>query len=183
MPKTGCMSDPGRRNRPSPTTTCSAPVCIDLEERFGRRYRIEDEESCRAQYGRRAEVNDPWLKVILCRGGHIYPWGASTLAAATDRPGRAARKLAALPTVSLVQDGSDGVTVLFDVADFATVAKIMRPRRRRGGDKKALRRLAEVGAKTRFQHGAGFRCGAQILARTASDGSGAIPADGAFFHR
>ena len=49
----------------------------------------------------------------------------------TNTAGPTARKLATLPGVTLWQDGSDGATVLFDVADFARVAKVMGPKRRR----------------------------------------------------
>ena len=62
-------------------------------------------------------------------GGPYLPVGRSTLAAVTNKAGPIARKLAALPGVTLWQDGSDGVTVLFDVSDFAAVAQIMHPRR------------------------------------------------------
>jgi len=107
------------------------PPCIDLSERFGQQYRVEYEESYFAQYGRRARVNDPWLKIIPCRAGHICPWGGSKLAAVTNNAGPTARKLAALPGAILWQDGSDGATVLFDVALFSRVAKLMHPKRRR----------------------------------------------------
>jgi hypothetical protein len=107
------------------------PPCIDLAERFGRRYRVEYEESYFAQYGPRARVNDPWLKIIPCRLGHLMPWGGSMLAAVTNKPGPTARKLAALPGTILWQDGSDGATILFDVALFPQVAKLMHPKRRR----------------------------------------------------
>jgi hypothetical protein len=101
-----------------------------LAKRFGRRYRVEYEQAYLPQYGRHARVNDPWLKIIPCLAGHICPWGGSTLAAVTDRAGRAARKLANLPGVTVWQDGDDGVTVLFDVAEFSRVARILHPRRR-----------------------------------------------------
>jgi hypothetical protein len=113
------------------------PPCIDLSERFGQRFRVVYEESYFAQYGPRARVNDPWLKIVPCRAGHICPWGGgvrwpvTTLAAATNRPGPIARKLAALPGTVLWNDGDDGATVLFDLAIFDEVAKLMHPKRRR----------------------------------------------------
>jgi hypothetical protein len=133
------------------------PPCIDLAERFGQRYRVEYEESYFTQYGPRARVNDPWLKIIPCRAGHICPWGGSKLAAVTDKPGPTARKLAALPGTNLWQDGSDGATVLFDVALFPQVAKLMHPRRCRRLVPEQRAKLIEVGAKHRFRHGAGAR--------------------------
>jgi hypothetical protein len=133
------------------------PPCIDLAEQFGQRYRVEYEESYFAQYGPRARVDDPWLKIIPCRAGHICPWGGSKLAAATNKPGPTARKLAALPGAILWQDGSDGATVLFDVALFPRVAKLMDPRRCRRLSPEQRAKLIEAGAKHRFSGGAGAR--------------------------
>jgi hypothetical protein len=138
--------------------SCAAvPECIDLADRFGRRYRVEYEESYFAQYGHRARVDDPWLRIIPCRAGHIFPWGKTTLAACTNTSGPTSRKLAALPCVALWQDGSDGLTVLFDVAHFPAVAKVMHPRRCRRPTPEQQERLVEAGTKYRFKHGAGAR--------------------------
>jgi len=79
--------------------------------------------------------------------------------AVTDKAGPIARKLAALPSVTLRQDGTDGVTVLFGVAHFAKVAKIMPPRRRRAGTKEVRAHLEVVGTGTRFKAGVGSRRG------------------------
>jgi hypothetical protein len=130
---------------------CKMSECIDLAERFGRQYRVEYEESYAAQYGPRARVNDPWLKIIPCRAGHICPWGGDNLAAVTDKVGPTARKLAALPGANLWQDGDDGVTVLFDVAQFPEVAKLMHPRRKRRLSEAQRRKCAEHLAKVRPQ--------------------------------
>jgi len=56
-------------------------------------------------------------------------------------------------------DGDDGVTFVFDVADFDRVAEIVQPRRRRTVSDTERARLAEVGARTRFRHGVGSRPG------------------------
>ncbi len=108
-----------------------SPTCINLRERYGRSYKVGYEESYYAQYGPRARVEDPWLQIIPCRAGHIFPHGGTKLAAVTNKLGPTARKLAAIPGVTLWQDGDDGVTVLFDVADFDRVAAIIGPKRRR----------------------------------------------------
>jgi len=113
------------------------PPCIDLAERFGRRYRVEYEESYFAQYGPRARVNDPWLKIIPCQRGHIYPFGPSTLAATTSTRGPTARKLAALDFATIHQDGDDGVTILFPMDRMPEVAELMKPRRRRAAPTQA----------------------------------------------
>lgn len=147
---------PAGNSLPRPSLRVDPP-CIDLAERFGRRYRIECEESYFAQYGPRARVNDPWLKIIPCRLGHICPWGGSKLAAVTNKPGPTARKLAALPGAILWQDGSDGATVLFDVRDFGAVAQIMHPRRCRRLRPEQRTKLIDAGANYRFGDGAGAR--------------------------
>jgi hypothetical protein len=89
-------SRPAGKGLPRSSLRVDAP-CIDLAEQFGQRYRVEYEESYFAQYGPRARVDDPWLKIIPCRAGHICPWGGSQLAAVTNKTGPTARKLAALP--------------------------------------------------------------------------------------
>jgi hypothetical protein len=161
------------------------PPCIDLSERFGQRYRVEYEESYFAQYGPRARVNDPWLKIIPCRAGHICPWGgrgtrgAGRLAAVTNTPGPTARKLAALPGASLWQDGSDGATVLFDGALFSQVAKLMHPRRCRRLSDERRAKLIEAGAKHRFSNGAGARSEGRPCVPTTLCDSEAAPAGSA----
>jgi hypothetical protein len=105
--------------------------CINLKERFGRRYRVQYEESFYAERGERARADDPWLQIIPCQRGHLYPWGPSTMAAATSTRGPTAHRLAAMPYTTIHQDGSDGITVLFPVAKLPEVAGIMGARRRR----------------------------------------------------
>jgi len=105
------------------------PTCLDLQETFGSRYRIEFEESYYAERSRQT-VDDPWLQIIPCRFGHIYPQGGEMLAAATKRRGRTATMLRQVPGVEVRQDGSDGINVVFPVDLFPAVAAIMRPHRR-----------------------------------------------------
>lgn len=105
--------------------------CINLKERFGRKYRVVYEESYYAQYGPGARTEDPWYMVIPCQLGHVYPFGGSMLAATTNKSGPVAKRLKSLSFVTVHQDGSDGVTVLFNVVHFPEIARIMRPRVRR----------------------------------------------------
>jgi hypothetical protein len=100
---------------------------------------------------------DPWLTIIPCRAGHIYPHGGDVLAAWTDRRGPVARKLARLPGVTVHQDGDDGLTVLFTVDRFPAVAEIMHPRRRRQVSAAERDRLRSLGAKYAFRAAAGAR--------------------------
>lgn len=122
-------------------------TCANLKERFGKRYRVTYEESYRAQRGPRAWADDPWLMILPCQFGHIFPHGGDMLAASTDRAGGTARKLRALPGMIVHQDGDDGLTVLFHAGRFDEVAAIMRPRRRRvlsEGERARLRALSRI---------------------------------------
>ncbi len=128
--------------------------CINLKERFGDRFKVTYEESYYAQYGPNAQIEDPWLMIIPCQNGHIYPHGGETLAASTDRCGSVAKRLAGLDCVTVVQDGSDGTTAAFDVSNLDRIAQIMIPRKgRRRLSPEHRARLLEVGRKHRFPAG------------------------------
>ena len=105
--------------------------CINLRERFGDRFKVAYEESYYAQYGPNARIEDPCLMIIPCPTGHICPGGVGRLMACTDSAGSIAKRLKALDFTTVVQDGSDGVNVMFPVEEFAEVATVMKPRRRR----------------------------------------------------
>jgi hypothetical protein len=108
------------------------PDCINLKARYGRRYRVEYEESYYADRGDGARAEDPWLLIIPCRYGHIYPFGGDRLAASVDGHPNVAGTLRRLPCVEVWQDGDFGeLTVVFDARHLPKVARIMRPRRRR----------------------------------------------------
>ncbi len=124
--------------------------CVNLKRHFGDRYRVEFEESYHADHGERARTVDPWLMVILCQHGHIYPHSHSQLGASTDRSGKTANQLKRLACTTVVQDGSDGVNVIFEVTDFEKVAEILKPRRRRRQTPEQRQASIERLAKYRF---------------------------------
>jgi len=103
--------------------------CVNLKERFGKRFKVRREESYEAENPKYRAEEEAWLQIIPCVGGEIYPHGGDTLAAYL-RPGPRAESLKRLRCVRVKTLGSDGVTVLFDVADFDQVAGIMQPRKR-----------------------------------------------------
>lgn len=107
------------------------PDCIDLKQRYGHQYRTVPEQSFRAERGDTARAVDPWLMTIPCQHGHIFPFGGSVLAVATNTRGGISKRLAALNCCTLHQDGDDGCNLLFDARHFARVAKIVKPRKRR----------------------------------------------------
>ncbi len=72
------------------------------------------------------------------------------LAALCESP-RLARDLLAVPGAKLHSEGSDGATVLFDVAHFEKVASIMQAKRRRQVSEEQKVRLRAAGKAYRFQ--------------------------------
>jgi hypothetical protein len=128
------------------------PTCVNLKERFGQQYRVTYEESYHAERGKVVRTADPWLMIVPCRYGHVYPYGGENLAASVDGYPKVAGVLRRLPCCRVHQDGDFGeLTVLFDVADFDKVAKIIRPRHRRQLSTEERKRLSEIGEGHRFQ--------------------------------
>ncbi len=125
--------------------------CVNLKRLFGKRFRVRYEESYYAQYGPNARTDDPWLQIIPCDMGHIYPHGGNMLAASTNKPGPTVRKLKALPGVIVHQDGNDGANILFHIDQFDAVAEIMRPKRRRVASEAERERLRLLSAKYGFK--------------------------------
>lgn len=121
--------------------------CIDLRQRFGKKYRVKYEESYYAERGDGARSDAPWLQIIPCQHGHIYPFGGEMLAASTDTRGPIAKRLVRLACTAVVQDGDDGVNASFHVDDFDQIAEIIKPRkrRRRSMSEEDKKRLAEMG--------------------------------------
>ena len=128
------------------------PTPINLRRRFGRRFKVKYEPAYEAEHGRGARVEDPWLMVLPCRYGHLYPFGGTLLAASVDGHPNVAGVLRRLRCCRIHQDGDFGeLTVVFDVADFPKVAKIMKPRRRRVLSEEARQALLQASQATRFQ--------------------------------
>lgn len=108
----------------APLGGASAPQeCIDV--RTLGRFKVRSTED-RAKGSR----IDPWNLEMLCQKGTIYPHGGTRLQAHTARC-RTRTLPKALPCVKVHQDGDFETTVVFDIRDFARVAEIMRPRKRR----------------------------------------------------
>ena len=83
--------------------------CINLKKQFGEQYKVEyEEESYFAERGEGARADDPWLQIILCKHGHIYPQGGVRLGASTNKRGGIARKLARLECTEVLQDSWSG---------------------------------------------------------------------------
>ncbi len=129
--------------------------CINLRERFGDRYKVTYEESYYAQHGKRGRAVDPWLMIIPCEHGHIYPHGGDLLAFATDKRGPLAKKLCRLKFATTHQDGDDGVNIVFPAGRFEEVARIVQPKPKRRLSEEHRRKLAEAARRYHFPRGSG----------------------------
>ena len=129
---------------------------IDLEKQFGRSYRIEMEESWAAGKGAWHNGDALWLKIIPCRCGHIYVHSDTHLGWASDGRGSIAKQMASFCQV--IQDGEDGINVIFPLGAFPGVAALVKPRRRRRLTDEAKAKLLAASEPYRFlpsKHGAG----------------------------
>lgn len=135
-------------------TTPGGP-CLDLETRFGRRYRIvpaDETEYRETPVGERA-----WCVEIRCHHGGVYPFGGTRLAA-YSRTGVTGGKLRRLPFI-LSARGDEEVVIVFEAEHLSAVLAILRPYRRRQVSEAERERLREMGAVHRFGRGDGVQGG------------------------
>ena len=116
-------------------------TCINLQQHFGDRFKITWDEAYYAEHGKHGRTQDPWLMVLPCVNGEIYPFGGKRLAAYCLR--RTRQKLAALSCCEIVQWGDNEATLTFDIGDFDEVAKVMLPRKRRRFTEEQKRLMSE----------------------------------------
>jgi hypothetical protein len=105
--------------------------CINLKERFGRRFKVVYSESYYEERPEFRSAEAVWLMQILCQHGTVDPWDEDHLMACTRRAGPITTAVKALPFVRVHQDGDDGANVVFPVERFDEVAALMKPRKRR----------------------------------------------------
>ena len=127
--------------------------CVNLKTTFGQTYRVTYEESYWAERGEHGRADEPWLQIIPCGFGHIYPHGGNLLAVATNNRGQIARRISQLPFVTVVQDGSDGINATFPVKHFEEIAEIVKPRRRRHLSDQHRAKLMASSERHRFRIG------------------------------
>jgi hypothetical protein len=149
---------------------------MNLHERFGDTYRVRYEESYHAERSEFRSAEEPWLQIIPCKHGHIYPHGGNLLAVSTNNRGSVAKRLRSLPYVNVLQDGSDGTNAAFPIERFAEIAEIVVPKRRRRLSPK--QRAAAVDRLRDFQFSAARQCDSEgsERAQTAPDDLRALPA-------
>jgi len=138
-------------------------TCIDLQQRFGRRYRIgwEAGGATRFQW---PEAERLWLMELRCRYGMVYPHGGEILAAVGRGP-RTCAKLRALPCV-LSARGDLETVVTFHVDHIEQVLAILKPYRRRQVSEAEKERLTAMGERFRFGGTAGVQSDFRTLEST-----------------
>jgi hypothetical protein len=128
----------------TPMKNLNASTPINLREKFGHRYRIEYDP---AHTGRK---DDPWLQIIPCKRGHVYPHGGNLLGIATSSHGSTATAIAKLERVTVLQEGDDGINAIFPVELLPKIAKLVKPRRKRQLSDKERQAAVERLTKHRF---------------------------------
>ncbi len=112
---------------------------INLKALFGHTYRISHDPAAYHEPGGR---KDPWLYVIRCRKGEIYPHSDKLLALWWESSVRLDQKC---PVLTLHLDGDDEKVYLFASEHFDEVAKVCHPKRKRrltpSQRQKAIQRL------------------------------------------
>jgi hypothetical protein len=120
--------------------------CIDLRKLAGKRFRVARDEAAEHEPGGR---NDPWLVTIPCQRGHFYPHSATLIGFASNSRGGTIKRLAAMPGVTVLNDGADGLNLAFPAELFPAVPRMVKPRRRRQLNQEQRDRLAAMGFKPR----------------------------------
>jgi hypothetical protein len=93
---------------------------------------------------------DPWMTTLPGRFGLVYPFGRDRLAVETSDPRIASRIAAALGGTEPYQRGWWHWCYTFPVSRLGAVATIIQPKKVRRMSVAAQKRLAAVGADTRF---------------------------------
>ena len=151
------------------------PSCIDLRERFGKRYRVRFEADG-ATKNQWPQSDWPWILEIRCKRGRIYPKGGDILQAMTNRR-TIGRRLRALPCVLTARGELESV-VTFHVDEIDRVCALLKPYRRRVLSETERSRLRELGFKRKALLGnAGSESTALESTNATENVSGSQPGD------
>jgi hypothetical protein len=94
---------------------------------------------------------DPSDLIIRGKFGHVYQHSETMLGVATKTHGRAARQLAAMPGVTVLQNGTDGINAIFLPDLLDQVDAVVQLRRRRVLTESHKAKLAAANAPYRFR--------------------------------
>ena len=101
--------------------------CINLKKRYPH-LKVEREAEAESS-------QDPWLYQLICIGGHISPDGPDTFWFSTNsRLSKVARRFLAERdwphSVTVIQDGDDGISGTFHKREWKYVTSFFKPKRR-----------------------------------------------------
>jgi hypothetical protein len=134
-----------------------------LKDTYGDRFKVTYEES--ALIPNQTAEDRAWLQIVEGHRAHIYIHGENNLGVHVrtfnDNSNRLGRLLET-PGSRLHQNGDREATVVIPNDQFERAAEIIRARRRRQVSDSERRRLAQAGAKFRFQPGLGVERWGQI---------------------
>jgi len=123
-------------------------TCVNLKERFGKKYRIGHDPAAKHEPG---GMSDPWMFTIRCQFGEIYPYGGEKLAFHCTGSIVRQKIKEAFPDMEISNWSDDGEAIfIFYVEEFPKVAKFAKPRRRRQVSESEKQRLAKIGRETQF---------------------------------
>lgn len=123
--------------------------CIDLKQRFGKRYKIGVEESVEQP----SRNIDPWYWEIPCRLGpknwksRIYPYGGEYLAVMVTSA-IVANRMNGWPELEASQDAEDAMVFIFHVDHLPKTARAVRVRTRRQLSAESMKK---IGANTAYR--------------------------------
>jgi hypothetical protein len=120
--------------------------CVDLRD-FGDRFKIRNEPEDRPA----RKTDDPWDLIVPGSRGFVAPYGGEDLLACTNHSTTMKRLLATVPGAKVVQDGTDGQNVRFDVTDLGGVAEVLRLRKRRRVSEEQRATMIARTARYRFR--------------------------------
>lgn len=78
-----------------------------------------------------ARSSDPWEYEIICRLGHISPWGPDLIACCLERRSRKAAKRLEELKFDLWQDGEDGQNWVGPVSKLGSACRLMGAKRKK----------------------------------------------------
>lgn len=123
---------------------------INLKELYGDKYKIGHDPAAELEPNGR---KDPWLFIIPCRYGHIYPYSDKLLAVWAE--GRIIRQRIRrrFPKLENPNWGDDGEAIfLFPVVMFDGIAEIVKPKRKRQLSREHREKLVSAGTKALRRH-------------------------------
>ena len=116
---------------------------LNLKGLYGNQYRITYDPSAESEANGK---NDPWMFVIPCQYGEIYPHSNKLLSIRSiSRVGQE------LPSLKILNDGDGEAVFLFPPEMMNKVARIVKPRKRRHLSAEHKQKLMKSSECFRFQ--------------------------------